>query len=60
MVGKPVRVQFSGGKSYLGRVTEFNEDRGKHKVEFTDGDVEWYIMDEMQWSEVSEAEFGKS
>jgi hypothetical protein len=58
IVGTPVRVQWGGGKSYVGRVTEFNEDDGKHKVEFTDGDVEWYNMREMEdrIMPVSEAE----
>ena len=61
IVGTPVRVQFSRGKSYLGRVTEFSErgaNAGKHKVEFTDGDVEWYNMREMEdrIMPVSEAE----
>ena len=56
VVGKPVRVQWGGGTSYVGRVTEFNEDEGTHKVEYTDGDVKWHDLDKMKWSEVSEAE----
>ena len=42
---------------FIGRVTEFNEDRGRHKVEYTDGDVKWHDLDQRKWSEVSEAEF---
>ena len=58
MVGKPVRVQFGErGESFVGRLTEFNEDDGKHKVEYTDGDVKWYDMDEKKWSEVGELEY---
>ena len=59
MVGKPVRVQWKGGKSYVGRVTEYSEQgarAGKHKVEYTDGDVKWHDLDKMKWSEVSEVE----
>ena len=56
VVGKPVRVQWGGGTSYVGRVTEFNEDDGKHMVIYTDGDVKWHDLDKMEWSEVSEAE----
>ena len=56
VVGKPVRVQWGGGESYVGRVTEFNEDDGKHKVVYTDGDVKWHDLDQKKWSEVSEAE----
>ena len=42
-------------------MTEFSErgaNAGKHKVEFTDGDVEWYNMREMEdrIMPVSEAE----
>ena len=59
MVGKPVRVQWDGGKSYVGRVTEFNEDDGKHKVVYTDGDVKWHDLDQMKWSELTEEEFNK-
>ena len=58
MVGKPVRVQFGErGESFVGRLTEFNEDDGKHKVEYTDGDVKWHdLMSDLDWSEVSEAD----
>ena len=56
MVGKPVRVQWRRGESYVGRVTEFNEEDGKHMVIYTDGDVKWHDLDEKKWSEVSEAE----
>ena len=56
MVGKPVRVQWGGGESYVGRITEFNKDDGKHMVIYTDGDVKWHDLDKMKWSEVSEAE----
>ena len=56
MVGKPVRVKWGGGESYVGRITEFNEDDGKHMVIYTDGDVKWHDLDQKKWSEVSEAE----
>jgi hypothetical protein len=56
MVGKPIRVKWGGGKSYVGRITEFNEDDGKHMVIYTDGDVKGHDLDQKKWSEVSEAE----
>ena len=56
MVGVPVRVHWGEGGSYVGRVTEFNEYEGKHKVVYTDGDVKWHDLNKMRWSEVSEAE----
>jgi small nuclear ribonucleoprotein (snRNP)-like protein len=56
VVGKSVRIQWKGGKSYVGRVTEFNEDDGNHKVVYTDGDVKWHDLDQRKWSEVSDAE----
>ena len=54
VVGKPVRVQWGEGMSYLGRVTKYNEDEGKHQVEYTDGDVKWHDLDQIKWSEVTE------
>ena len=61
MVGKPIRVQWKGGKSYVGRVTEFNEDDGKHKVEYKDREtVKWYNLGSKKYSELTEEEFGKS
>ena len=56
VVGKPVRVQWKGGERYVGRVTEYSEDDGKHKVEYTDGGVNWHDLDQMKWSEVTEEE----
>ena len=56
LVGKHVQVQWGVGMSYVGQVVEFNEDDGKHKVEYTDGDVKWHDLNKMRWSEVSEAE----
>ena len=53
MIGRPIRVQWTVGGSYDGRVTEFNEGTGRHKVEYTDGGVKWHDLNKMRWSEVS-------
>ena len=41
---------------FIGRVTEYSEDDGKHKVVYTDGGVNWHDLDQMKWSEVTEEE----
>ena len=43
-----------GRPGCIGRVTEFNEYEGKHKVAYTDGESKWLFLTE--YSEVSEAE----
>jgi hypothetical protein len=38
-------------------VIEFNEKVGKHKVQYTDGDVKWYNMDSFtKLREISKSE----
>ena len=57
MIGTHVQVLFDEGNHYVGRVTEFNEDDGLHKVVYTTGYVRWYDMDDIEYSEVSKEVF---
>lgn len=44
LVGKRVRIRWSGGKLYEGTVTHYDEASGKHRVQYDDGDVKNYRL----------------
>lgn len=51
LIGRRLKVQWAGGKLYAGVVTAYNAVTGKHTVEYDDGDMKHYRLQQktIEW-----------
>jgi hypothetical protein len=53
LIGKRLRIRWKSGKYYSGVIESYNEESGKHSIEYDDGDVREYTLSKkiIQWIE---------
>lgn len=55
VVGRCVKIKWSGNESYLGRITHYSPRSGQHHVRYEDGDERDYVLSERQHVFVDQA-----
>lgn len=53
LIGKRLRIRWKSGKYYSGVVESYDDETGKHRIEYDDGDVREYTLSKkkVQWLE---------
>lgn len=48
VVGRQVKIKWSGGEEYSGMITHYSPRSGQHHVRYEDGDERDYVLSERQ------------
>ena len=58
LVGKKIEVRWAKGRSYSGKISDYNQTLNRHLVEYDDGERKWYdLAGKSFWLRDSRSEF---